>query len=117
MALTEKTEIGSMEVLPMGQIQVRTDTIIERDGVEISRTYHRHVVEPDSNISGEDQRVKDIANTVHTDACKKACADQKKSLGAQTMSTIIQSHDQTLADNNHASCRIVVICVGNDAIE
>jgi hypothetical protein len=82
MALTEKTEIGSMEVLPMGQIQVRTDTIIERDGVEISRSYHRHVVEPDADISGEDQRVKDIANTVHTDACKKAWADQKKSLGA-----------------------------------
>ena len=48
MALTERTEIGSINVLPMGQIQVRTDTIIERDGVEISRTYHRHVVEPDS---------------------------------------------------------------------
>ena len=82
MALTEKKEIGSIEVLPMGQIQVRTDTVIQKDGVEISRTYHRHVVEPDADISGEDQRVKDIANTVHTDACKKAWADQKKSLGA-----------------------------------
>ena len=29
MALTERTEIGSMNVLPMGQIEVRTDTIIE----------------------------------------------------------------------------------------
>jgi len=82
MALTKKIEIGSIEVLPMGQIQVRTDTIIEEGGKQLSKSYHRHVVEPDADISGEDQRVKDIANTVHTDACKKAWADQKKSLGA-----------------------------------
>ncbi len=79
MALTERIEIGSIEVLPMGQIQVRTDTIIERDGKEISRTYHRHVVEPDSDTSNEDQRVKDVANTVHTPAVKQAWADFKAS--------------------------------------
>jgi len=72
MAITKTTEIGSIEVLPMGQIQVRTDTIIKEDGVELSKSYHRHVVEPNANISGEDQRVKDIAGTVHTDACKTA---------------------------------------------
>ena len=75
MALTERTEIGQMTVLPMGQIQVRTDTIIERDGNEISRAYHRHVVEPDADTSNEDQRVKDVANTVHTPAVKQAWAD------------------------------------------
>jgi hypothetical protein len=75
MALTERIEIGSMNVLPMGQIQVRTDTVIERDGVEISRAYHRHVVNPDADTSNEDQRVKDIANTAHTPAVKQAWAD------------------------------------------
>ena len=75
MALTERTEIGQMTVLPLGQIQVRTDTIIERDGVELSKSYHRHVVNPDSDTSNEDQRVKDIANTVHTPAVKQAWAD------------------------------------------
>ncbi len=79
MALTERTEIGSIEVLPMGQIQVRTDTIIERDGVELSKSYHRHVVEPDSDTSNEDQRVKDVANTVHTLAVKQAWVDFKAS--------------------------------------
>jgi hypothetical protein len=77
--LTERTEIGSIEVLPMGQIQVRADTVIERDGKEISRTYHRHVVEPDSDTSNEDQRVKDVANTVHTPAVKQAWADFRAS--------------------------------------
>jgi len=70
MALTKRIEIGSIEVLPMGQIQVRTDTIVEEDGVELSKSYHRHVVEPDSDISNEDQRVKDVANTVHTPEVK-----------------------------------------------
>jgi hypothetical protein len=72
MALTERQEIGSIEVLPMGQIQVRTDTVIERDGVEISRTYHRHVCEPDHDCTNEDQRVKDVANVVHTPEIKTA---------------------------------------------
>ena len=72
MALTERTEIGKIEVLPMGQIQVRTDTIVERDGVEISRSYHRHVCEPDHDCHNEDQRVKDVANVVHTSAVKTA---------------------------------------------
>ena len=79
MAIKKTTEIGSMDVMPMGQIQVRTDTIVKEDGVELSRTYHRHVVEPDANISGEDQRVKDVAGTVFTDACKSAWADMKAS--------------------------------------
>ena len=78
MALTEKTEIGSIEVLPMGQIQVRTDTIIEKDGVELSRAYHRHVVEPDADITNEDQRVKNVANVVHTPAVKTAWEEFKK---------------------------------------
>jgi hypothetical protein len=66
MALTERTVIGSREVLPDGQIQVRTDTVIERDGVEISRSFHRHVVAPGDNLSGEDASVQIVANAVHT---------------------------------------------------
>ena len=66
MALTERTVIGSREVLSDGQIQVRTDTIIERDGVEISRSFHRHVVAPGDDLSGEDAAVQTVANAVHT---------------------------------------------------
>ena len=66
MALTERTEIGRQEVLVDGQIQVRTDTIIERDGVEISRSFHRHVVVPGADVSSEDASVQTVANAVHT---------------------------------------------------
>ena len=68
MALTERVVIGSRDALPDGQIQVRTDTIIERDGVEISRSYHRHVVVPGQDVSGEDAGVQTIANAIHTPA-------------------------------------------------
>ena len=79
MALTERKEIGSMNVLPMGQIEVRTDTVIEKDGVEVSRLYNRHVCEPDSTYENEDQRVKDVANVVHTPAVKTAWEEFKAS--------------------------------------
>ena len=68
MALTERTEIGSREVLADGQIQVRTDTIIDRDGVEVSRTYHRKVVVPGQDVSGLDPSVQRIARAEHTKA-------------------------------------------------
>ena len=67
MALTEREEFGSITVLADGQLEVRKDTVIERDGVEISRTYHRHVVEPGDDLDAEDPRVKDVATgTIHT---------------------------------------------------
>ena len=66
MALTERTEVSRREVLADGQIQVRTDTVIERDGVEVSRSFHRHVVVPGADVSGEDASVQTGANAVHT---------------------------------------------------
>ena len=67
MALTEKTIIDKIEVLESNAIQVRTANIIEKDGVEISRTFHRHVVNPSNDISGEDAKVQAVANAVWTE--------------------------------------------------
>ena len=66
MALTEDTIVDSIDVLPDGQIQVRRADRIFRDGVEISKSYHRHVVSPGDDLSKEDQRVADIGAGVHT---------------------------------------------------
>ena len=67
MALEKKTEVGLVSVLPDGQLQVRTDTVILDDGVEISRTYHRHVVAPGDDLDAEDARVKEVATgNLHT---------------------------------------------------
>lgn len=66
MALTEKTEIDKMEVLELGQIQVRRANIVLKDGVEVKRKFHRHVVVPGDDISKEDAKVKEKAEAVWT---------------------------------------------------
>ena len=67
MALTEKQIIDKIEVLESNYIQVRTANVIEKDGVEISRTFHRHVVNPSQDISGEDAKVQAIASAIWTE--------------------------------------------------
>ena len=67
MELTEKTIIDKIEILENNFIQVRTANVIEKDGTEISRTFHRHVVNPSNDISGEDAKVQAVANAVWTE--------------------------------------------------
>jgi len=56
-------------------IEVRTTTIVEEDGKEISRSYHRHIVAPDSDSSNESEKVKSLVSQFHTDSVK---AEYKK---------------------------------------
>ena len=83
MALTERFENDKIEVVGQYKaVQVRRATVIERDGVEISRSFHRHVLDPgrlgesdalvDTDISGEDADVQAICTAVWTDAVKEA---------------------------------------------
>jgi hypothetical protein len=67
MALTEKTIIDKIEVIENNSIQVRTATIIEKDGTELTRTFHRHVVTPGADISNEDPKVQAIATAIWTE--------------------------------------------------
>ncbi len=53
-------------------VQVRTSTVIKEDGVELSRSYHRHVVNCLDDISGESTEVQAICNAVWTDEIKAA---------------------------------------------
>jgi hypothetical protein len=81
MALTKETVVDKTEVLEMGQVQVRTATRVLEDGVQLSSSFHRHVVVPstktdgswgDTDISGEDARVQAIATATWTAAVKTA---------------------------------------------
>ena len=81
MALTKETVVDKIEVMEMGQVQVRTATRVKEDGVELSSSFHRHVVEPstkasgswaDTDISGEDARVQAIATATWTSLVKTA---------------------------------------------
>jgi len=83
MALTERFENDKIEVLGQYKaVQVRRANIVERDGVEIARTFQRHVLNPgklgesdalvDTDLSGEDADVQAICTAAWTDAVKEA---------------------------------------------
>jgi hypothetical protein len=77
MAITKEVKYDKVEVVGnYKMIQCREATIIIEDGKEISRSFHRHVLQPDSDISGEPQEVQDICNVVWTDAIKTAWAEK-----------------------------------------
>ena len=97
MALTETQLEDKIEIVgDFKQVQIRTATIIARDGVEISRSFHRHTlacsiksgdpaVWSDTDISGESAEVQAICNAVWTTAIKTAyqtAMDAQDTLGA-----------------------------------
>lgn len=82
MALTEQTLEDKIEIVgDYKAVQVRTATVIKKDGVEISRSFHRHALQcstktgdtwGDTDISGESTEVQAICNAVWSDAVKTA---------------------------------------------
>ena len=71
MAITKETQIGKIEVVGKHKfVQVRTDTVVMEDGNELSRQYHRHVLNADSDISAEHAEVQAVCNAVWTDEVK-----------------------------------------------
>ena len=73
MALSESIEYDKIEVVGQYKnVQVRKATVIKKDGVELTRSFNRYVLDPDSDISGEPTEVTAICNVVWTDAVKEA---------------------------------------------
>ena len=66
--LEKVISVDLIEVVENGSIQVRTKTAIKEDGIEISSKFHRHIVAPGADVSGEDAKVKAIAASIHTPA-------------------------------------------------
>jgi hypothetical protein len=75
MALTEETVQDKIEIVgPYKHIQVRSARVIFDGDAEISRSFSRHVVAPNADITGESAEVQAICNAVHTQAVKDAYA-------------------------------------------
>ena len=87
MAITKEIVEDKIEIVgDYKDIQVRTATVIKEDGVELTRSFHRHSLEcvstvknnddsfthTDTDISGESSEVQAIANVVWTDSVKAA---------------------------------------------
>jgi hypothetical protein len=65
--ITKRTEIDRIEIVGQYRhVQVRQATVIEEDGVEFSRSFHRHVVSPTDDYSGETDEVKAVCEAVFT---------------------------------------------------
>ena len=78
MSLTKEVKYDKIEVVgEYKAVQCREATIVSENGKELTRSYSRHVLHPDSDISGESQEVKDICNAVWTDEVKTAWANKE----------------------------------------
>ena len=84
MALTKEIIVDKIEILEMGEVQVRTATRIMEDGVQLSQAYHRKLLNPstkasgswaDTDVSGETAKVQAIANATWTSEVKTAFQD------------------------------------------
>ena len=72
MAFTENISIDQIEIVGGWNIQVRQATVIEKDGEQIARSFHRWVLTPDMDISDQEQKVQSIANAAWTSEVKAA---------------------------------------------
>ena len=71
MAITKEVKYDRVEIVgDWKAVHCRELTVVKEDGVKISSSFHRHVLHPDSDISGEPQEVKDVCNIVWTDEVK-----------------------------------------------
>ena len=86
--LTEESVIDKKEILENGIIQVRTATVVYRDGVEVSRSFtNRQVFKPGDDVSEEPTEVQELVAVIHTADCiakyealRKASADRRKAM-------------------------------------
>ena len=80
MALEKQILVGGLTVNENGSLGVREDTVITDDGNEVSRNFHRKVLQPGDPLDGEDARVVSVANAVWTD---EVVAEYQASLPAE----------------------------------
>ena len=73
MALTKTTTDDKIEIVgDYKHLNIRTATIVAEDGTELSRSFHRRVITPDADVSGESAEIRGIAAAVWTDDVRSA---------------------------------------------
>ena len=73
MEITKATVDDKIEIVgDYKHLNIRTATIVSEDGTELSRSFHRRVITPDADVSGESAEIQGIAAAVWTDAVKSA---------------------------------------------
>ena len=73
MAITKATADDKIEIVgDYRHLNIRTATVVDEDGTELSRSFHRRVITPDADVSGESAEIQSIAAAVWTDEVKAA---------------------------------------------
>ena len=73
MAITKATADDKIEIVgDYKHLNIRTATVVSEDGTELSRSFHRRVITPDADVSGESAEIQGIAAAVWTDEVKAA---------------------------------------------
>ena len=81
MALSKEVRCDKYEIVGrFKHIQCRTATIVKEDGVELSRSFHRNVLTPDADVSGESDEIKALASALWTDEVKAAWAEHLENI-------------------------------------
>ena len=75
--ITKELEVDRIEVVGLWNVQVRTATVIKEGDEEISRSFHRHVVTPDTKLSDEDPRVIAVCQALFTSEVRDAFEEDK----------------------------------------
>ena len=76
--ITKELEVDKIEVVGLWNVQVRTATVIKEGDEEISRSFHRHVVNPDTNLLDEDPRVTAVCQALFTSEEVRAAFEEDK---------------------------------------
>ena len=80
MAITKATADDKIEIVgDYKHVNIRTATIVSEDGTELSRSFHRRVITPDLDVSGESAEIRSIAAAVWTDQVKSAWQTYRES--------------------------------------
>ncbi len=85
MALTKTVVTDKYEIVgPNKMVQCRHATVISEDGVELSRSFHRHVIAPGDDVSNEPAETQAIVAAVHTPEVISAYNEMVASQEAET---------------------------------
>ena len=75
MSISKEVKHDKIEIVgDHKHLQIREATIVTEDGTELSRSFHRRIITPDADISGETTEIQGVANAVWTDEVKAAWA-------------------------------------------
>ena len=96
MAITKETVIEKIEVVGSWNVQVATDTVIKEDGTEISRSRHRHVLQPCTSSKDSDDK------WTHTDTDISSEASEVQAIANAVWSETIKANYKTFVENQEA---------------